>query len=92
MLSRGLKPSLVLAVFVTCKDGGGGGQPKGLNPKLLRLMSGLLGRVALTAARRQFDCRGIKMRLTTELDELAVAELYVIRTRMPPDAVVNYSG
>lgn len=32
------------------------------------------------------------MRLTTELDELAVAELYVICTRMTLDSAVNYSG
>lgn len=57
-----------------------GDHPKGLNPKLLRLILDLLGRITPTAARRQFDCLGIKMRLTTELDELAVAELYVICT------------
>lgn len=59
---------------------GRGVQPKGLNSKLLCLISGLLGRITATAARRRFDCPGIKMRLTTELDELAVAELYVICT------------
>lgn len=57
-----------------------GVRPQGLNSKLLCLNSGLLGRIAPTAARRQFDCLGIEMRLTTELDELAVAELYVTCT------------
>lgn len=75
MLSLGLKPSLVIFYCVRR-----GVQPKGLNPKLLCLISSLLGRIMLTAARRQFDCLGIKMRLTTELDELAVADLYVICT------------
>lgn len=67
-------------------------QPKGLNPKLLRLISSLLVRITSTAARRHFDCLGIKMRLTTELDEVAVAGLDVICTRMTLDSVVNYSG
>lgn len=87
MLSLGLKPSLV--IFYCARRGV---HPEGLNSKLLCLFSGLLGRIALTAAGRQFDRIGIKMRLTTELDELAVADLYVICTRMTLDSVVNYSG
>lgn len=76
MLSRGLKPGLVAC----CDVQGGVTIQRGSTLKLLRLISGLLGRILPTAARRQFDCLGIKMRLTTELDELAVAELYVICT------------
>lgn len=75
MLSLGLKPSLV--IFCCARKGV---QPEGLNSKLLCLISGLLGRIAPTAARRQFDCLGIEMRLTSELDELAVTKLYVICT------------
>lgn len=75
MLSLGLKPALLF--FFGARTGV---QPKGFNSELLCLISGLLGRIALTAARRHFDCLGIKMRLTTELDEPAVADLYVICT------------